>query len=175
MSAISGRPAATEFASFHAGYIGLVQEADIVAEMDEQLGELLTTLGPVSEAAASVLHPPYTWTFREVLGHITDAERIFGYRALCFIRGDQTPLPAFDENQYARDANYDAVALADWLSCFELVRRSNLWLFRHLPDDAWMRAGVAFGNATTVRAQAYIIVGHVRHHLNILKKRLQQV
>ena len=95
------RPGPTEYAPFYAGYIDLVPEADIVATLAAQLDETLALLRPLPEAVGDVRHPPYTWTVKEVVGHLTDAERVFGYRALRFARGDTTPLPGFDENAYA--------------------------------------------------------------------------
>lgn len=172
MSANGGRPNDGEFGAFHAGYVGKVQESDIVAAMTAQLTELLCTLKGVGSTEAGILDPPYTWTFREVVGHLTDAELIFGYRALRFIRGDQTPLPGFDENEFAKHGNYDATPLPEWLERFELARRSNLLLFSNLPTQIWLNTGFAADSKITVRAQAYIIVGHVRHHLDIVKGRL---
>lgn len=166
------RPEPTEYARFFATYIDLVPDADVLAAMGAQLDEMLAFLRGVAEAQAQVLHPPYTWTVKEVVGHLTDGERVFGYRALRFGRADTTPLAAFDENVYARGADFNRLTLADLVSEYEAARRSNLWLFRNLPADAWARSGPAGGNPVSVRALAYIIVGHTRHHGAILRKRL---
>jgi hypothetical protein len=169
------RPETTEYAAFFGTYIDLVPEADILPAMHDQLPEVLGFLRGVPEAQANVCHPPYTWTVKEVVGHLTDGERVFGYRALRFARGDTAPLAAFDENPYVKAAAYARLALADVVSEYEAARRSNLWLFRNLPDTAWARSGTAGGNPVTVRALAYIIVGHTRHHTAILRKRLATV
>jgi hypothetical protein len=166
------RPGPTEFASFYAGYVGLVPEEDVVAALAAQLDETLAVLRPVSEAVGDVRHPPYTWSVKEVVGHLTDAERVFGYRAMRFARGDATPLPGFDENAYVSAGGFDRVRLADLVAGFEAVRRSHLSLFRTLPDTAWARGGDANGCPVTVRALAYIMAGHARHHTAILRKRL---
>ena len=166
------RPAPTEFAPYYAKYVDRVPEEDIRPVLAAQLDEVLALLRPVPEATGDVRHPPYTWTVKEVVGHLIDCERVFGYRALRFARGDATPLPGFDENAYAREGGYDRVRLADLVSEFEAVRRSHVWLFRNLPAAAWERAGEANGNRVTVRGLAYIIAGHVRHHGAILRKRL---
>ncbi len=166
------RPEATEYAPFFAGYIDLVPEADVLPAMAAQLDEVLAFLRDVSEAQSAVVHPPYTWTLKEVVGHVTDGERVFGYRALRFGRADATPLAAFDENTFARAADFNRLSLADVVGEWEAARRSNLWLFRNLPAAAWARSGPAGGNPVSVRALAYIIVGHARHHLAILRKRL---
>jgi hypothetical protein len=162
----------TEYAPYYGKYVALVPEADVLAALDEQLKELLALLRAVPEGESGVRHPPYTWSIKEVVGHLTDTERIFGYRALRFARGDATPLPGFDENAYARAAEFDRRPLGALVDEFEAVRRSHLGLFRNLPETAWARTGEANGTAVSVRALAYIIVGHVRHHTAILRQRL---
>ena len=166
------RPAPGDFAPFYAKYMDLVPEDDIQAVLSKQLDEFLALTRPVSEATGNMRHPPYTWSVKQVVGHLADSERVFGYRALRFARGDTTPLPGFEENDYARTAESDRVRLADLVSEFEATRRSHLWLFRNLPAEAWDRAGTANGSRVTVRALAFIMAGHVRHHGVILKKRL---
>jgi hypothetical protein len=166
------RPEPTEYASFYAGYVALVPEEDILAAMAAQLDEVLTLLRPVPEAVGNVRHPPYTWSVKEVVGHLTDGDRIFGHRALRFSRGDARPLLSFDENEYVQAASFDRWPLADLVTEFEMVRRGNLCLFRHLPEGGWDRIGTASDNPVTVRALAWIVVGHVRHHFAILRKRL---
>jgi hypothetical protein len=166
------RPAAADFQPYFAKYTDLVPEDDIQPLLSKQLDEFLALMRPVSEETGNMRHPPYTWSVKQVVGHLTDCERIFGYRALRFARADATPLASFEENDYARTGEFDLVRLADLVSEFEAVRRSHIWLFRNLPADAWDRAGTANNNRLTVRALAYILVGHVRHHGAILKKRL---
>jgi hypothetical protein len=166
------RPGPTEYDPYYGKYIALVPEGDILAALEAQLGETLALLRPVPEDQGGVRHPPYTWSVKEVVGHLTDSERVFGYRALRFARGDATPLPGFDENAYARAADSDRCSLSDLVSEFEAVRRSHLWLFRGLPASAWAQVGEANGSAVSVRALAYIIAGHGRHHTAILRRRL---
>jgi hypothetical protein len=168
------RPDSTEYAPFYHGYVSLVPEEDILPVLDAQLTEMLAFLHGVTEAQGGQRHPPYTWSIKEVVGHLADTEQILGYRALRIARADQTPLPGFDENDYARTAEFDRVPLRDLVSRFEAVRRSHLFLFRSLPGEAWMRTGEANGNLVSVRALAYIIVGHTRHHTAILRQRLSR-
>ncbi len=167
------RPASTDYFAAFGNYIGQVPEEDILPAMESQLGEILALVRPVPESEGNVRHAPYTWSVKEVIGHITDAERIFAYRALRFARGDATQLPGFEENSYVKAAQFDRLRLRDLVDEFEHVRRANLHLFRGLPDEAWSKGGVASVGPITVRALAYVIVGHARHHANILRKRLQ--
>jgi hypothetical protein len=173
-TSLTSRPDATEYAPAAGKYVALVPEQDILAVLDGQLGELLALLRGTTEDVGNTRHPPYTWSIKEVVGHLTDAERIFGYRALCIARNDQTPLPGFDENDYVRGAAFDTYPLRELIAEFEFLRRSHLCFFRNLPSAAWQRRGVANGNPISVRALAYIIAGHARHHGAILHQRLQR-
>lgn len=166
------RPAETEHAAFYGRYIALVPEADVLGAMSAQLDETLAFWRSIPEAQGDVCHAPYTWTVKQVIGHLTDSERIFGYRALRFARGDATPLPGFEDDDYAKAGGYERLSLANVVREFEAVRRSSLWLFRNFPEPAWVRTGEANGSGVSVRALAFIIVGHARHHGGILRKRL---
>jgi hypothetical protein len=166
------RPAPAEYSAAAANYVALIHEDDIVKTLEGQLAEVLALLAPIGEEVGNVRHPPYTWSVKEVVGHLIDCERIFGCRALRFARGDTAPLPGFDEVPYAQAAESDRCRLADLVAEFASVRQSHLWLFRHLPAPAWTRTGVANGHPVSVRALAYIMAGHARHHLEILQQRL---
>lgn len=166
------RPEASEYQPYFAKYVTLVPDGDIINTLERQLNETLATLHGLTEAEANTRHAPYTWSIKEVVGHLTDAERIFGYRALRFARGDATALPGFDENDYVRHANFDARPFSELLSEYEMLRRSHISMFRGLDDAAWLRTGIANGHPISVRALAYNIAGHELHHGAILRKRL---
>jgi hypothetical protein len=116
-------------------------------------------------------YEPGKWSVREVIGHLTDAERVFGYRAFCIARGEQKMLPGFDENAYVAESGYDRHPVADLVREFIDVRRANLDALGRLNRNAWTRQGNANGHTITVRALAYIMAGHVRHHCEILTTR----
>lgn len=166
------RPAPSEFGAAYAGYIAKAPEGEIVTSLERQLDEVVGVLGVVPEARAHVVDPPYGWTLAQVVGHLVDAERVFSYRALRFGRGDATPLPGFAEDDYVAAARSDRVELAGLVDEFAQLRRSNVRLFRHLPPEAWSRGGVASGTYVTVRALAWVLAGHVAHHLAIVRERL---
>ena len=165
-------PDSSEYAPYYGKYVSLVPDEDVLAALRSQLAETLALLRDVPETEANRRHPPYTWSVKEVVGHLTDSERVFGYRALRFARGDATPLPGFDENAYARAAEFDRRTLADLAAEFEAVRRSHLAFFGSLSEAAWDRKGIANESEVTVRAIVYILVGHERHHTAILRRRL---
>jgi hypothetical protein len=167
----SSRPDATEYPPFYARYVAGVLEADVVAALRDSGRELVAALAAVPDARGGFRYGPDKWTIREVIGHMIDAERIFGYRALRLARGDATPLPGFEENDYARTAGSDARTLADLVDELRVVREGTVRLFQSFPADAWMRRGVVNGREVSVRALAYITAGHARHHLGVLRER----
>jgi hypothetical protein len=108
---------------------------------------------------------------REIFGHLVDAERFFGHRAFCISRSDPNPLPGFDENSYVARSSYDSRPLAELVKDFSLLREANSRHLENLEASAWPREGVANNAKITVRALAYIMAGHARHHLAVLKER----
>lgn len=167
------RPASFEHAPYYANYIALVPENDVLAVLRAQCDETVEFLHMIPEKDSTILHPPYTWTIKQVVGHITDGERIFAYRALRIARGDVTALPGFDENEYAKAPEFSRMRLRALTNEFESVRRSTITLFENLAPESWTRRGQANNHPVSVRAVAYIIAGHVRHHMAIVQKRLR--
>ena len=165
------RPDAAEYAPFYAGYVGAVPESDVVAVLRDSGREIVTALAAIPESQGGHRYAADKWTVREVIGHLIDAERIFGYRALRLARADATPLPGFEENDYVRAAHSDARTLADLVDELRAVRESTVRLFASLPDEAWTRRGVVNGREISVRALAFIAAGHARHHLAVLRER----
>ena len=166
------RPAADEYSTFLAGYVArIADEEDIMQVLADQLDEVSARLGRIGETRGDFRYAPGKWSIKEIVGHLSDAERIFAYRALRIARGDATPLPGFDENAYAPEVRADRRTLADLSAEWGDVRRASLALFRHLPEGAWERRGTASDKPVSVRALAYVLAGHVRHHLRVLEER----
>jgi len=165
------QPEATEYAPYYERYVMLVRGGDILKILAGQARTVRRALAAVPEDRAGFRYEKGKWTVREVLGHCTDAERVFAYRALCIARGEKAPLPSFDENEYARTSGHDGIPLAELLDEFETVRKATVHLLGHLSVEAWLRTGVASGKPVSVRALAFIMAGHVAHHLAILRER----
>lgn len=165
------RPNPTEYAPHFEKYISLAPESDIVTTLGKQIEGTLGLLRGLSEAQGNLRYAPGKWSVKEVIGHLIDAERIFAYRALRFARNDQTPLPGFDENSYAANSSYGSRGLADIAEEFEIVRKSNLYLFKNLDGESWARRGLSNNNEISVRALAYITAGHELHHVGIIRSR----
>ena len=165
------RPVPSEYASYHGTYINRVPEGDICQILESQLARTLALLTKAGEARAGYRYAPEKWSIREVVGHVIDTERIFAYRALCFARSERNPLPGFDQDDYVQAAAFETRTLKDLSLEFELVRKSNVILFRSFTEEVWERRGVANNAEVTVRSIPYIIAGHELHHLAVLKER----
>ncbi len=165
------RPAADEHHPYYSPYIARVSEPDALAALEGQLAEMLPFLRGLREAQGAHRYAPGKWSVKQVIGHVIDSERVFAYRALRIARGDRTPLPGFDGDPYAEAAGSDRRPLAELIEEIELVRRSNLAMFRALDEPAWTRRGVANDAEISVRALAFVIAGHGRHHVAILRER----
>ena len=166
-----GRPQPNEAASYYSTYIDRVTSDDIVAVLATQLDETVTFLSAISEEQSLHRYAPDKWSMRELLGHVNDGERVFMFRAMWFARGFADPLPSFDQEIGFKAADSDKVSWASHLDEFRAIRSSTLAFFRNLPEDAWLRSGVASDSSITVRAIAYIVAGHVSHHVNVLRER----
>jgi hypothetical protein len=166
------RPASGEYADFYGGYIARVADsANAIQDLVKQRERVSALLNPLSDAQAAFRYAPEKWSVREVVGHMADVERIFGYRLLRIARGDGTPLPGFDENAYVRLAGSDARALGDIVAEWVAVRNATIALVQGLPPAGWERLGTANGSPISARALFYIIAGHVEHHCEMLRTR----
>jgi uncharacterized damage-inducible protein DinB len=168
---MSGRPAAKEFAAYYSTYVDLITSDDILGTLQSQLDMTLSALTGISEEKSLHRYAADKWSIRQLLNHVADTERVFVYRALWFARGFDTALPGFDQNVAVPAAAAEQFSWASHVEDFRAVRAATLTFFRNLPEEAWDRSGVASGNPVTVRALAYIIAGHVAHHIAILQER----
>ena len=171
MTSAAARPLPTEHAPYYAKYIEKVEGDDPIAALESEIAATRALFARVDEEKSRFRYAPDKWSVREVVGHLIDAERVFGYRALRIARGDATPLSGFDENAYARVAGHDATPLANLVREFDALRRSHLLFFEHLAPEAWTRLGSANGDAVSVRALAFILAGHEKHHRTIVETR----
>jgi uncharacterized damage-inducible protein DinB len=172
MSALwSRRPAADEHPVYYARYLDRVEVGKPPAVFGRQLAQTLTLLDGISEAQSLARYAPGKWSIKEVLGHITDCERIFGVRALCFARGEVAELPGFDENAYVAAAGFDARPWSALREDFRRVREATISLFDGFSAEQLERRGRANQGEFTVRALGWIIAGHEARHLGVLRER----
>ena len=171
MTATIGAPAPTEAAEYFHKYINQIGGGDIREVLETQAGEMLTLLGGIGDEQSRHRYAPEKWSIRQVASHINDTERVFTYRALWFARGVSGALPSFDQDVAIAGAAADDRSWADHVEEFRTIRAATVTLFRGLQADAWDRRGIASGNPVSVRALAYIVAGHVAHHVKILRER----
>src|SRR5260370_13334775 len=163
------RPEPKEYSEFYANYVSKVAGNDVRSCLESQRRQMLQLFAGRSERDGSFRYAPGKWTVKEVLGHITDTERIFTYRALRIARGDRTPLPGFEQDDFVKNGAFSERTLAGLAEEFALVRSASLALFRSFPQEAWPRRGVASEQQAAVRALAFITAGHQMHHRIILE------
>ncbi len=170
-TAATARPEKTEYAPYYERYISLVADGDIVGTLGKQLEETLALIRGIPEARGGFRYAEGKWSVKELIGHVIDSERVFAYRALRFGRGDATSLSGFEQDDFVRGADFDGRSLNDLASEYEHVRRATISLFANLDEAAWNRRGAANNNEVSVRGLAFIVAGHERHHLEILRTR----
>jgi DinB family protein len=171
VATLVGAPAASEFNPYYGRYISLVTGSDILSVLEKQMLQTRAVLSSISEERAAYRYAPEKWSIKQVVGHMTDTERVFAYRALRIARGDKTPLEGFEQDDYVRSGPFEHCPLADLADEYAAVRDATVRLFRALDQAAWMRTGVANQNEVSVRAIAYIIAGHELHHRRILEEK----
>jgi hypothetical protein len=164
-------PERGETSAYYHGYIDQAGEGDILALMAAQRTQANAFLREIDEERSLHRYAPDKWSICQVLSHINDSERVFAYRALWFARGFDSTLPSFDPETAVAGAQADARPWSSHIDEFDAIRASTLAFFQALPPEAWMRHGIASDNPFTVRALAYILVGHANHHLRVLRER----
>jgi hypothetical protein len=167
------RPLESEYAPYYRGYVAHVSEEEILPVLRSQLDALDVLLNRVTPERETYRYAEGKWSIRELVGHLIDGERVFGYRSFCIARGESRNLPGFDENEYMLSAPYVQIDLEDLLSEFRLVRLSSIAMLRNLDEASWLRIGTANDAQVSVRALAFIMAGHVRHHMGVLRERYQ--
>lgn len=165
------RPQPDEYAPNFANYINAVPDGEPVKLLESQLADWLRVLNSLEEEAGDFRYAPGKWSIKEMLGHVSDAERIFAYRLLRIARGDKTPLPSFEQDDYIKVANFSSRRLTGLAAEFEAVRRATLLLASSLDEQALQRKGTASNNPISARALLFIIAGHDRHHWKILQEK----
>lgn len=163
---MSNRPAASE-----GRYINLVPEEDLLSALESQTRETEKILRSISEEKAAYRYEPDKWSIKTLLRHVTDTERIFGYRILALARGETQTLPGFDQNTYATASDADERRFADLLEEWRTVRAATMAMLRGLSARAWERSGTIETTKRSVRAMAFNTLGHERHHLKVLREK----
>ena len=172
MTPMIGVPDAGEYAPAFARYVSRAADvADPLNELAVQQARVVARLSPLGEDRAGYRYAPDKWSVKELVNHLSDAERVFAYRLLRIGRGDTTPLPGFEENDYARAARSDRRQFKDVLDEWTMVRGATTALAASLPEADWANVGTTNQAPMSARALLYVVLGHTEHHLAVLADR----
>lgn len=150
-------------------YINLADDIDLKDALEKSLIRLVElNIEQMKELGARV-YAPGKWTIAEIIQHITDTERVFAYRALCFARNDKTPLPGMDQDLYVSNSNSNKRNLDDLVNELKVVRQSTILLYEGFDDEMLLRKGISSGFEMTPLAFGFSIIGHEKHHLKIIE------
>lgn len=165
------RPETNEFAPYYDRYISLIDGDDVMPILSSQIAEIRSMMANLPEERGSYAYAEGKWTIKELLSHVIDGERIFSYRLLRISRGDKTPIEGFEQDDYIANSNANGRSFADLIDELDLQRRANLLMMTNVSEDGEKLMGTASDKPVSVRALAYMMAGHVTHHINILKER----
>jgi len=164
------RPPDSEIPPFFRGYVDAVpRHGGLIDTLVAQISSFPALLSRFPEANTEVGYAPGKWSLKQSIEHVNDTERIFTYRLLRIARGDQTPLPGFDQDAYVANSHANARPWSELIAEFTAVRAATLAFVRGLPDDAWTRTGISSGAHSSARLFAYVIAGHVAHHAALIE------
>jgi len=164
-----GKPSENEYGGHFGNYIRLVPEGDIVETLEVQERETIGLLSGLPESRGDYRYAEGKWSLKELVGHMTDTERVMSYRLLRIARGDETPLPGFDQDLWMKHSVFGGWSFAQLAEDYGAVRKATLTLLKGLPEEAWSRRGTASNVGLTVRALAHVIAGHEKHHIAIIR------
>jgi hypothetical protein len=170
MKNVEKSPGIKEYDAYFSRYVNLLPEGDIVAILEQQIKETKILLQNLTETQGLFRYAPNKWSVKEIIGHLTDTERILGYTLLCVARGENKELPRYDKDVYVQNGAFDKQTINELLLNLTIVRNATSQLLKSLNPEDWLRRGIANGSEVTVRALASILAGHELHHCNIMKE-----
>ena len=160
-----------EYSKFNATYIQAIENVELFEELEISLHSFIKFVQNIPMDKFDYSYAEGKWTIKEIIQHVIDTERIFAYRALRISRNDKTPLPGFEENDYAVNTDAKSRSIQDLLTEFSAVRHSNLLMFKSFSDEQLARIGTASENTISVRAIGFILIGHQKHHQKVFEER----
>ncbi|MCC6318732.1 MAG: DinB family protein [Gemmatimonadaceae bacterium] len=163
-------PSPSEYTPYFQRYVTLVPDGQLMPTLRSQVAEFEALFATVTEAQGMASYAPGKWSLKEVIGHVADTERVFGFRALHIARGDANPLPSFDQDQWTPHGQFNAHSVASVLGQWRTARLANITAIEAMPDEAINRSGIVSGNPVTVRALVHILAGHVAFHITHVRE-----
>lgn len=160
-----------EYNPFYHTYVSKVPDGDLIAQLKRQTAETLALYKSVPEDQWNHGYAPGKWSIKELLVHLMDSERVFAYRALRIARGDQTPLPGFEQDDYIPTSEANLRTVEDLVEEYQNLRASTISLIKSFSSRMLARTGTASGSTVSVRALCAILAGHELHHRGIIEER----
>jgi len=160
-----------EYGEYYGRYVKHSNGSDLAQLLSENRVAMAEILKDLNDAKALYRYEEGKWSIKEVLGHVIDTERIFNYRVLLLARGEERPLPGYDQDHYMKIVNFDRYSVKELQSQYSATRDYTLSLFGSFSDEEMISRGVINGSSFTVRAVGYVIAGHEMHHRSILKEK----
>ena len=165
------KPQPNEYSAYAAAYVSKVPNGPVIEVLEYLKESTYNFFSRMTDAQAEYAYAEGKWTLKQVLGHMIDTERVFGFRAFCFSRGDKNPLPGFEQDNYVNAATFEGRSIQSLANEFKIVREANVYLYSSLSDEQSLLFGTANGNPVSVRALVYMTAGHELHHLDIVKEK----
>lgn len=166
---MSNRPTEQEYAAYYADYVSRVPEEDVAAALEAESHYTLDILNSFTDEQAGRLYGTTKWTLKQTLGHLCDAERVFAYRAMRIARGDKTPLPGFEQDDFVAAGNFNSRSWDSLIGEYRDLRKATIALARGTSPDHLARMGTASDKPVSARALLFIAVGHERRHIELIK------
>ena len=161
----------SEYLPFYGSYINKVRDTELISGLESGLDQTITLFESIPEDKLEYRYALGKWTIKDIIQHLIDAERIFAYRLLRIVRQDKTPLSGFDENDYANESLANSRSRGDLIDEYRVLRKSTVLLIRSLNDDRLKSIGNVNNGEMSARAIGFIIIGHEKHHCNVITER----
>lgn len=168
---IISAPKPSELSEYYQSYLKEYNGSDMLKDLIEQRDNTQKFLQSVPHEKESYRYAAAKWSIKEVIGHLSDTERILSYRALTFARNDKTTIPGFEENEYTLQSNYHTRTLKNISEEVLSVRNASITLFSNMNEKMLEQIGIANNNPVSVKALLFFIIAHQVHHLNVIKER----
>jgi hypothetical protein len=161
----------TEYSVFLATYIKALNDVELMEDLEISLHQFIKFVQNIPMDKFDYRYAEGKWTIKDIIQHLIDSERVFSYRAMRISRNDATPLPGYDENNFAKNTNANARSIQDLLAELSAVRFSTIFLFKSLTEEQLMRIGTVSDNLVSVRALGFVIIGHQKHHQLVFEEK----
>lgn len=164
-------PVTGEYDPYYDNYISLVEKGDIIEILSSQKDETINFFSKIPDEKGNYRYAPDKWSIKELAGHLIDSERIFCYRILRLSRGDKTPLPGYDHNDYVKNGKFANRSMENLCSDFQAARNSTIELLKNFDDEDWSKTGTVNNKNASARAIAFALAGHVKHHISVIQEK----